>query len=137
MVWVSSVVVSACVANERLRHGGWGPAARLAGHAGVGRLFEKMRCRAASGDEGGVEEGPDRRGRSRPHSAERCTGAGLFSASANQLVELLEPVPARKLDTSERQRATCSTAMISALRFAGAFPVATACAWPAMKVYQP
>ena len=40
----------------------------------------------------------------------------------------------RKMD---RQRMTCSTAMISAFRFEGALPVATAYAWPAMKVYQP
>ena len=37
-------------------------------------------------------------------------------------------------DTSDRQRMTCSTAMTSAFRFAGAFPVATAYAWPAMGV---
>ena len=39
-------------------------------------------------------------------------------------------------DTSDRQRVTCSTAVISALRLAGAFPVATACAWPARRMYQ-
>ena len=69
----------------------------------------------------------------------RCTGAGLFSASAISSSNSATRSGSNR-DTSDRpdrQRMTCSTAMTSAFRFAGAFPVATAYAWPAMKVYQP
>ena len=66
----------------------------------------------------------------------RGTGAGLFSASAISSSNSATGSGANR-DTSDRQRMTCSTAMTSAFRFAGAFPVATAYAWPAMKVYQP
>ena len=65
-----------------------------------------------------------------------CTGAGLFSASAINPSNSSRRSGANR-DTSDRQRITCSTAMASAFRFEGAFPVATAYAWPAMKVYQP
>ena len=75
-------------------------------------------------------------GNPRSHCSALCTGAGLFSASAISSSNSASRSGANR-DTSDRQRRTCSTAMISAFRFAGAFPVATAYAWPAMKVYQP
>ena len=56
-----------------------------------------------------------------PHCSAFCTGAGLFSASEINSSNSTSRSGANR-DTSDRQRGTCSTAMISAFRFAGAFP---------------
>ena len=82
------------------------------------------------------ESEPRRHLRHPSHCSASCTGAGLFSASAINSSNSSRRSGANR-DTSDRQRITCSTAMASAFRFEGAFPVATAYAWPAMKVYQP
>ena len=71
-----------------------------------------------------------------PHRSECCTGTGLFNASATSLSNSASRSGAN-LDTSARQRRTCSTAMNLGVPLRGCFPAATAYAWPAIKVYQP